>query len=178
MASDSDNQDLDSVLDELEGKWAGTPVPKDDRSPVPDGKYQARVDRTYFECDRQGTQRLKWDLVIVIGPCAKRHLFRSNPLTQDWIESLKRDLARAGVTPPETMRGLRTMVEAGELLDRVLEVQAKTKPGKNGESFQNVYINAHTSTAKRTAAPVSAGERATAPVDDEPPPVGDGDLPF
>jgi hypothetical protein len=168
MANDTD---LDIVVGELEGKWAGTPVPKDDRSPVPDGRYQARVERTYFDCDKQGTTRFRWDLVIVAGPYAKRHLFRSCPLTPDWIESIKKDLVHSGATPPETMQGFKAMVEAGELLDRVVEVQVKTK----GE-YHNTFINAPVTGVAKSAP--SNGSRREPVRDDEPPPVGDGDLPF
>jgi hypothetical protein len=174
--------DLDLVLGDLEDDWKKTPVPKDDRSPVPDGKYQVRVERVYLDCGQDGAWRLKWEFVILTGPCAKRHLFYSLPLTAQWIEAVKRDLARAGITPPETMRGLRSMIEAGELLDRVLEVQAKTKPGKDGRTFQNVYINGNNG-SKASRAPAGQeshpdGEAAAgAPFDDAPPP-GDDDVPF
>jgi hypothetical protein len=165
----TEEADLDTVLDELEGQWKDTPVPTDDRSPVPDGKYQARVDRVYLECDKNGTWRMKWELIVVAGPCAKRHLFHSNQINAQGIEWVKRDLARSGVTPPETMRGLRAMIDAGELLDRVLEVQTKTtRSAKDGKDYQNSYLNGLVSPGERR----HASEQARAGTDDVPPPSG------
>lgn len=172
----NEEADLDTVLGELEETWRGTPTPADDRSPVPDGKYQAKVDRVFLECDKNGTWRMKWDLIVVAGTCAKRHLFHSNQINAQGIEWVKRDLSRAGVTPPETMRGLREMIDAGELLDRTLEVQTATKRSpKDGKDYQNSYINSLVGVGGRRQPPARspAGESGSSAPDDD----GGGPLP-
>lgn len=171
------DSDIDAALDELEEAWRSTPTPTNDRAPVPDGKYQARVERCYLEMDNTGTVRLKWEMVIVVGPQTKRHLFRSVPLSQDWLGAIKSDLARAGATPPETLRGVKALVDSGQLLDVVLEVQAKTTTNKSsGKTYQNVYINGNGGKRPAERAPDPAAPRSG--FDDGPPPPEDGDLPF
>jgi hypothetical protein len=171
------DSDIEAALDELDEAYRKAAIPTNDRSPVPDGKYQARVERCCLEMDNQGTPRLKWELVIVVGPQAKRHLFRTVPLLPDWMGTMKSDLARAGATPPETLRGVKALVDSGQLLDVVLEVQAKTST-KNGKTYQNIYINGH---GGRPPAETSRGNgdgARPAARDDGPPPPDDGDLPF
>lgn len=71
----------------------------------------------------------------------------------------------------DTPRNLRAYVEAGRMLDRIHEVNVKTKPGEKRD-FTTVYVNRYLGQWD--------GSRETAPVDDSGyvPPADDDDIPF
>lgn len=139
---DRDHRPVD--LSEFEDAFQAAPDPDPDggtdRTPVPDGQYQAVVDRVEIKETRNGDPRLAWTLRIVAGPKSGRLLFRGNMLvTPDNWKWLKVDLARCGVEPLRRASDLHARL--GDLLDRILEVKVQTRPGRDGKPNQNIWIN-------------------------------------
>lgn len=123
-------------LKELDSIWEQTQVdPEPQFEDVPDGKYQVRINEVIIQNSKSsGRLQLYWDLVIVNGQYANRHLFRYNGMeTAENLKFLKQDLLRCGLNVPKLSE---LPNHLHKLLDLILEVQVKTK----GE-FRNIYIN-------------------------------------
>jgi hypothetical protein len=107
---------------------------------LPDGIYQAFINEVEIGESKKGNRlQLKWDLIAVAPEEFKnRHIFRYSGLeSKENLEFLKRDLGRCGINL-EKISELPNVLP--ELLDKVVEVQLKTKT-KGTESYQNSYIN-------------------------------------
>lgn len=104
-----------------------------DNDEVPDGKYQARVQRVRLDRSQKGDPMLKWELVVLSGPHANRHIFKNAVITQASLPFVKGDLKTLGLEVPRFSE-LPNHLE--ELLDLTLEVTKRTK----GE-YTNVYFN-------------------------------------
>lgn len=103
---------------------------------VPDGKYEALVDKVELVSTKDGKPRFVWHLKITAPTQEGRFVFRSNLFaTPDNLKWLKTDLHTAGLDL-DKLSDLPTRM--GELLDTVVAITVKTAPdGQN----QNVYIN-------------------------------------
>jgi len=104
-----------------------------DTDEVPDGKYQVRVQRVKLDRSQKGDPMLKWDLVVLSGQHANRHIFKNAVITQASLPFVKGDLKTLGL---ETLRFSELPQHLEELLDLTLEVTKRTK----GE-YANVYFN-------------------------------------
>lgn len=115
---------------------------------VPDGKYQARVDKVEIREVRngkyQGEGMLSWQFVIEGGKYDGRRLFSNNMFVsreldpdQGFVARLKKTLDAAGLklTKLSELEG-----RIGELLDRKLSVTVKNT-SKGDKEFCNVYVN-------------------------------------
>jgi len=122
-----------------------------DNDEVPDGKYQARVHAVRLDRSQKGDPMLKWDLVVLSGQHAGRHIFKNAVITQASLPFVKGDLKTLGLELPKFSE---LPQHLDRLLDQTLEVTKRTK----GE-YTNVYFN------KRIQLP--AGE-----------PSASGDVPF
>ncbi len=100
---------------------------------VPDGKYQVRVLKAQLGESRKGDPMLKWDLVVLSGPHAGRHIFKNAVITRDSIPFVKGDLKTLGLA---LTRFSDLPAHLEELLDKTVEITKRTK----GE-FTNVYFN-------------------------------------
>lgn len=108
---------------------------------VPNGSYQATVDKLYFDRSKDGTKiMLKWELVIAAGEYAGERLFRNNmtatPDNQRW---LKADLMTAGLDT-DGLKLSEVPQHLDGLLDVLLEVSVK-RNGAGDDERVNVYIN-------------------------------------
>jgi hypothetical protein len=110
----------------------GTVQPADSDE-VPDGKYQIRVQAVRLDRSQKGDPMLKWDLVVLSGAHANRHIFKNAVITQASLPFVKGDLKTLGLELPK-LSELPNHLEA--LLDQTLEVTKRTR----GE-FTNVYFN-------------------------------------
>lgn len=100
---------------------------------IPDGKYQVRVQRVELDESQAGDPMLKWDLVVVSGASAGRHVFKNSVITQKSLPFVKGDLQTLGVVLP---RFSELPNHLDDLLDQTLEITKRTK----GE-YANVYFN-------------------------------------
>jgi hypothetical protein len=107
---------------------------REDFMPLPDGKYQAMVDRVEVTRAKSGKPMLKWCLKVIVGNHKGRLLWRNNVMVSDAnIKWLKQDLQTCGLVLGR-LSDLNDRLE--ELIGIVLEVQKVTKGGN-----ENVYIN-------------------------------------
>jgi len=116
---------------------------------VPDGKYQVRIATVRLGESQKHDPMLKWDLVILSGPLAGRHLFKNAVITQASLPFVKGDLKVLGLALGKfsDLPG-----RLPELLDKTLQVTKRTK-----DEFANVYFN------KVIAIPAGAEDVAQAP---------------
>jgi len=122
-----DLSDLDSLYETAEPPEQGA------FTEVPDGTYQARVDKAELATSQQGNRMLKWQLRILSGPHANRVMFKTSMLeSADNLRFLKGDLAVCGV---EIGKLSDLPSRLGDLLDITLEAR-KVRSGE----FSNVYF--------------------------------------
>jgi len=124
---------------------------------VPDGKYQVRIHGVRLDRSQKGDPMIKWDLIVIAGSQANRHIFKNSVITPAALPFVKGDLKTLGINLAKFSE-LQQRLE--ELLDVTLEVTKRTR----GE-YANVYFN------KRIQLAASAGTPPT-------PPRNAGDIPF
>ena len=125
--SDGDKVDLTAFDDEFNTAEA----PSQDE--VPDGKYQVRIDSVRLEHSQKGDPMIKWDLIVLSGSQAGRHIFKNSVITAASLPFVKGDLKTVGLALTKFSE-LEGRLE--ELLDVTLELTKRTK----GE-YANVYFN-------------------------------------
>ena len=125
--SDGDKVDLTAFDDEFNTAEA----PSQDE--VPDGKYQVRIDSVRLEHSQKGDPMIKWDLIVLSGSQAGRHIFKNSVITAASLPFVKGDLKTVGLALTKFSE-LEGRLE--ELLDATLELTKRTK----GE-YANVYFN-------------------------------------
>lgn len=104
-----------------------------DNDEVPDGKYQVRVHAVRLDHSQKGDPMLKWDLIVLSGQFAHRHIFKNAVITQASLPYVKGDLKTLGLQLP---RFSELPNHLDQLLDHTLEVTKRTR----GE-YTNVYFN-------------------------------------
>ena len=100
---------------------------------LPDGKYQVTVHAVRLGESQKGDPMLKWDLVVLSGPCEGRHIFKNAVITSASLPFVKGDLKLLGV---ELLRFSELPQHLEGLLDKKLQVTKKTR-----DEFANVYFN-------------------------------------
>ena len=100
---------------------------------IPDGKYQVRVETVRLGTSQNGNSMVKWDLIVLSGSQAGRHIFKNSVVTKAAIPFLKGDLLICGV---QLQQFSDLNKRLNELLDVTLEVTKRTK----GE-YNNLYFN-------------------------------------
>lgn len=100
---------------------------------VPDGKYQVRIEAARLAESSKGDPMIKWDLVVISGQFAGRHIFKNSVITSASLPFVKGDLKVLGVQLPKFSE---LPSQLGLVLDKKLQVTKRTK-----EEFTNVYFN-------------------------------------
>lgn len=121
-------------LAQFDEEYAATEVQPNQYDDLPDGKYQAKIEKVELVRTQNGAPMLKWHL-RVLGPQHRgRMMFRNNVMaSSENIKFLKADLLACGL---ELGKLSDLPGRLGELLDVALEVTKKTR----GE-YANVYLN-------------------------------------
>ena len=122
-----DAVDLSGMYDDFEGAEAR------DSEEVPDGKYQVRIHKAKLEKTKNGNPILKYDLLVISGSLAGRHLFKNSVLSFQSLPYFKGDLKIMGI---ELAKLSDLPGRTVDMLDLALEVTKKTR----GE-YVNVYFN-------------------------------------
>lgn len=125
--SEGDKVDLTAFDDEFDTAEA----PSQDE--VPDGKYQVRIDSVRLEHSQKGDPMIKWDLIVLSGSQAGRHIFKNSVITAASLPFVKGDLKTVGLALTKFSE-LEGRLE--ELLDVTLELTKRTKG-----DYSNVYFN-------------------------------------
>jgi hypothetical protein len=100
---------------------------------VPDGKYQARIDAVRLERSQKGDPMIRWDLIVLSGPHAGRHIFKNSVIAPAALPFVKGDLKTIGMV---LIRFSDLAGRLEELLDVTLEVTKRTRG-----DYTNVYFN-------------------------------------
>jgi len=111
--------------------YASAEAPSQDD--VPDGKYQARIESVKLESSQKGDPMIKFDLEVLSGAQAGRHIFKNSVITQASIPYVKGDLKTLGI---ELAKFSELAGRLEELLDVTLEVTKRTRG-----DYANVYFN-------------------------------------
>jgi hypothetical protein len=129
----NEHEDID--LSQFDDDYESAEVEDREFEPVPDGKYQVKVDRVGIaRAKSSGNPMLKWTLKILAPTHAGRLLWRNNVMaSKENIKWLKNDLHVCGVEL-EKLSDLPNRLE--ELLDLTLEITKRTR-GEN----ENIYLN-------------------------------------
>lgn len=116
-----------------------------DYEPIPDGKYQASVERVELLRTKQGDPKLQWKLRILGPKCQDRVVWRNNVIgTPENIAWLKKDLCTCGLR-------LKKLSELPANLERLLDIRLEVTKRSKGD-YESIYIN------KRIATEKEAGE--------------------
>ncbi len=117
-----------------------------DNNEVPDGKYHVRIQEATLDHSQKGNPMVTFDMVVLSGPHADRHIFKNVVITHASLEFVKRDLQALGLD----MSRLSELPEyLKDLEDVVLKITKRTK-GK----YANVHFN------KRIQRPTNDRENA------------------
>jgi hypothetical protein len=100
---------------------------------VPDGKYQVRIESVRLDSSQKGDPMIKFDLEVMSGSLAGRHIFKNAVITQASIPYVKGDLKTLGL---ELAKFSQLAGRLEELLDVTLEVTKRTRG-----DYANVYFN-------------------------------------
>jgi hypothetical protein len=141
-----DNADID--LSAFDDDFSSAETPSFEE--VPDGKYQARIDEVRLDRSQKGDPMIKWDLIVIAGSQAGRHIFKNSVITPAALPFVKGDLKTVGL---ELAKFSDLAGRLEELLDVTLEVTKRTR----GE-YTNVYFNKRIQIAAAAAGRPSADE--------------------
>ena len=119
--------DLTSFDDEFESAEAPS------YEEVPDGKYQVKIQTAKLESSQKGDPMIKYDLEIISGSQAGRHIFKNSVITQASLPYVKADLKTLGL---ELAKFSELSGRLEELLDMTLEITKRTRG-----DYTNVYFN-------------------------------------
>ncbi len=118
-------------LSAFDDEYAQAEAPDFDE--VPDGKYQVRIEAARMSESQKHDPMIKWDLVIISGQLAGRHIFKNSVITQASLPFVKGDLKVLGVALPKFSDLPKHL---GLTLDKKLQITKRTK-----DEFTNVYFN-------------------------------------
>ena len=82
-------------LTAFDDEFASAEAPSFDE--VPDGKYQVRIDSVRLDRSQKGDPMIKWDLIVIAGPHAGRHIFKNSVITPASLPFVKGDLKTLGL---------------------------------------------------------------------------------
>ena len=123
------NQSVD--LSSFDDEFATAQSPEYDE--VPDGKYHARIESVRLETSQKGDPMIKFDLEVLSGSHAGRHIFKNSVITQASLPYVKGDLRTLGLE-------LSKFSELSERLDELLDVTLEITKRTRGD-YTNVYFN-------------------------------------
>jgi Protein of unknown function (DUF669) len=141
-----DNDDID--LSAFDDDFSSAEAPSFEE--VPDGKYQVRINSVRLGHSQKGDPMIKWDLIVIAGQHASRHVFKNSVITPAALPFVKGDLKTLGL---ELAKFSDLAGRLEDLLDVTLEVTKRTR----GE-YTNVYFNKRIQIAGDTSSPALADD--------------------
>ena len=140
------NQSVD--LTSFDDDFATAEAPEYDE--VPDGKYQARIESVKLESSQKGDPMIKFDLEVLSGSHAGRHIFKNSVITQASIPYVKGDLKTLGLE-------LSKFSELSGRLDELLDVFERHRLVQR-DRYTNVYFNRRIRIAAATNGEAPTGD--------------------
>jgi hypothetical protein len=92
-----------------------------------------KIQTAKLESSQKGDPMIKFDLVVISGSQAGRHIFKNSVITQASLPYVKGDLKTLGL---ELAKFSELAGRLDELLDKTLEVTKRTRG-----DYTNVYFN-------------------------------------
>lgn len=145
---------------------------------LPDGKYQARIERAAIEPNKKtGELMLVWELVIVTGDYEGKTVRKLNTIRNETLSFIKTDFSRLNVQI-EKFSKLESYLP--EVLDLIVNIELKHgKANAEGKSYQNIYLNKVVGRVdKKTSAKSTKTSKKNESKEHTAPPIMDDDLPF
>jgi hypothetical protein len=126
-------------LADLDDEYENADTPEPGQfDPLPNGKYQVKVEEVCIDESQAGNLMLQWQLRVISGKFIKRMVFKNHMLqSADNMKFLKGDLATCGIKLNKLSE---LPSRLAELLDIILEVNIKSKE-VDGQTRSNVYFN-------------------------------------
>jgi hypothetical protein len=127
----------------LDTDFADAKAPENNNEEVPNGKYAAKIHKVEILETKTGVNkgkpRLSWQMIIEGGAHDGRFVFNSSQMaSKENLAWLKKDLATCGVVLAK-LSDLPSRL--AELLDKRIMITVKNKPGANGQTMTNVYLD-------------------------------------
>lgn len=119
---------------------------------LPDGKYQARIERAAIEPNKNTSElMLIWEFEVATGEYQGKMVRKRNMIKDETLSFIKTDFSRLNIQLERF-----SMLEGylPEALDLIVDIELKHgRPNDEGKSYQNIYINkvvgkANTATTK------------------------------
>lgn len=121
-------------LADFDTPYTGADAPTDGYEDVPDGQYQARIEKMELtKSKKSGDPMIKWTLRIVGPTSQNRLLWRYTVIKSDRLGYIKKDLHTCGVK-------LAKFSDLPQHFDKMLDTMLDITVQKRGE-FQNIYLN-------------------------------------
>lgn len=127
-------------LKELDADWKGTEAAENTGSSLPDGKYQAAIEKAQLLTTKTDDRPyLGLYLTVLDGLQKGGHAFVNHFLEKDRLPYLKKDLQTLGFE----LGALSELEnELPHMLGLVVDITVKTSESKkDGKSYTNTYIN-------------------------------------
>ena len=115
---------------------------------VPDGKYQVRMGSAQLGRSQKGDAMITYDVVVLSGPHARRHIFKNAVITSASLPLVKAELEMLGL---RLKRFSDLPNHLDELVGRTFEITKRTS-----DAYVNVYFN------KRIQVPAPGAGRSDA----------------
>ena len=149
------NYDHDMMADlaAMDSEFVGVkPAERKGINCVPNGSYQATIDKIYFDRTKDGSKiLLKWEMRVATGEYTGTPLYRNSmTTTNENLRWLKSDLLSAGLNMTEM-----TLTEVAEHLEELLNVMVDVTVKRSGigdDERVNVYINRRVAAARTAPA--------------------------
>ncbi len=127
-------------MEEMAAQYGQESDERPDRGEVPDGTYQAQVDKVEIvKAKSSGNTMLRWHLRIIAPEYIGRKLFKNHVFTPACLRFIKQDLGLCGFDHAH-FKDLPNHL--GELLDLQLEVVKRSQErGEHGRDGYSVYFN-------------------------------------
>lgn len=121
-------------LADFDAPYTGAEQPTDGYEDVPDGQYQARIEKMELTRSKKSNEpMIKWTLRIIGPTHQNRLLWRYTVIKNDRLGYIKKDLYTCGVE-------LSKFSDLPKHFDRMLDTMLDITVQKRGE-FQNIYLN-------------------------------------
>jgi hypothetical protein len=109
-------------------------------APVPDGKYQVKVEAFELTKAKTGNPMLKFELRVLAGDFTGRAIFKNAVITANTLQYVKSDLLTLGFAGK--LSELEDPAVRAKLLDLTVQVTLKTKgQDDQGRPNTNVYFD-------------------------------------
>lgn len=154
MAEWTTHPDDELSMKEIDRIWAES-VPSDYGTfePLPDGSYEVEIIEARLEHSKAGRLQFTMAMAVTAGsPFAGRYIYKFTSLDNEiGIRILKDDqqilkfgrqeMNKDGETRIDLYPPSEIAEHTGELIGAIVKVSLKTKTARDGNSYQNCYLN-------------------------------------